>query len=238
MGRFDGKIALVTGAASGIGAATAELFRREGATVVGVDLTGDGTDVLLGDVTDPVSVEGFVAEAVARHGGIDVLANVAGIIRMARIEDISLSAWQAHLAVNLTGPFLVSQAALPHLLDRRGSIVNVASIAGVKGQAYSAAYCASKGGLVLLTKSLALELAGRGVRVNCVCPGGVDTPLIDGVVSTIPTDGDPRLMARLDSIIPRMVAPSEIAEAIAYLASDVAGMITGTALMIDGGTQS
>lgn len=236
--RFAGKVALVTGAASGIGAATAELFRQQGADVVGVDLAGDGVDVLRGDVTDPASVSAFVAEAAARHGGLDVVANVAGIVRFSKVEETTLADWQAHLAVNLTGPFLVSQAAIPHLAERRGNIVNVASIAGLKGQAYTAAYCASKGGLVLLTKSMALELVDRGVRVNCVCPGGVDTPLIGGVVSSIPADGDPRLMARLDSLIPRMVTPIEVAEAIAYLASDVASMVTGTALVIDGGTQS
>ena len=235
--RFAGKVALVTGAASGIGAATAELFRQQGADVVGVDLAGDGVDVLRGDVTDPASVSAFVAEASARHGGLDVVANVAGIVRFSKVEETTLADWQAHLAVNLTGPFLVSQAAIPHLAERRGNIVNVASIAGLKGQAYTAAYCASKGGLVLLTKSMALELVDRDVRVNCVCPGGVDTPLIGGVVSSIPADGDPRLMARLDSLIPRMVTPIEVAEAIAYLASDVASMVTGTALVIDGGTQ-
>ena len=116
--------------------------------------------------------------------------------------------------------------------------MNVASIAGVKGQAYTAAYCASKGGVVLLTKSLALELASRKVRVNCVCPGGVDTPLIVGAAAAIPPDAEPVLLDRLNSVIPGLVKPGEVAEAIAYLASDAARMITGTALMLDGGTQS
>ena len=238
MGRFDGKVALVTGAASGIGAATAELFATEGASVFGVDLAGDGDRVWPGDVTDPTSVQGFVAEAVTRYGGLDVVANVAGIVRFSHVEETTFDDWQRHLAVNLTGPFLVSQAAIPHLVERRGCIVNVASIAGVKGQAYTAAYCASKGGVVLLTKSMALELGPRKVRVNCVCPSGVDTPLIGGVAPTIPADADPKLLARLDGVLPRLARPEEIAEAIAYLASKAAQMITGTALMIDGGTQS
>lgn len=238
MHRFIDKVVLVTGAGSGIGAAAAELFRTEGAHVVGVDLTGDGEAVLAGDVTDPESVRAFVGETVRRHGGLDIVANVAGIVRFSRIEDTTLEDWQQHLAVNLTGPFLVSQAAVPHLVDGGGCIVNVASIAGLKGQPYTPGYSASKGGLVLLTKSMALELAGRAVRVNCVCPGGVDTPLISGVVNTIPADADPDLLTRLNSVIRRMVRPAEIAEAIAYLASDSAAMITGTALVIDGGTQS
>jgi NAD(P)-dependent dehydrogenase (short-subunit alcohol dehydrogenase family) len=238
MARFDGKIALVTGAASGIGAATAALLGQEGATVVGVDLAGDGAAILRADVTDPASVAEAVATAVERHGRLDVVVNCAGIFRFGRVEDVTLDEWQRHLAVNLTGPFLISQAAVPHLVETTGTIVSVASIAGVKGQAYTSAYCASKGGLVLFTKSLALELAPRGVRVNCVCPGGVDTPLIVGAFESMPTDGDTKLMARLDSVLPGLVAPGEVAEAIAYLASDAARMVTGTTLLLDGGTQS
>jgi meso-butanediol dehydrogenase / (S,S)-butanediol dehydrogenase / diacetyl reductase len=238
MARFEGKVALVTGASSGIGAATAGLLAAEGATVVGLDLAGDGEGVLRTDVTDPGSVAAAVDTVVERHGRLDLAVNCAGIMRFGRIEEIDVADWQRHLAVNLTGPFLVSQAAIPHLLETKGSIVSVASIAGVKGQAYTSAYCASKGGVVLFTKSLALELASRGVRVNCVCPGGVDTPLIMGALESMPADAERSLMARLDSVIPGMVQPTEVAEAIAYLASDAARMITGTALMLDGGTMS
>jgi meso-butanediol dehydrogenase/(S,S)-butanediol dehydrogenase/diacetyl reductase len=236
--RFDGKVVLVTGAASGIGAATAALFAAEGANVVGVDLSGDGDEILQGDVTDPASVEAFVGEAIVRHGGIDVLANVAGMVRFSHVEDTTLDDWHQHLAVNLTGPFMVSQAALPSLLERKGCIVNVASIAGLKGQAYTAAYSASKGGLVLLTKSMALELASRGVRVNAVCPSSVMTPLVRGVAESMPHDVDQKLMARLMSANDHWVTPEEIAEAIAYLSSPAARNITGTTLLIDGGTQS
>jgi NAD(P)-dependent dehydrogenase (short-subunit alcohol dehydrogenase family) len=235
--RFAGKVVLVTGAASGIGAATATMFREGGADVVGVDLSA-ADDVIAGDVTDPESVRSFVAEAVKRHGGIDVVANVAGIVRFAHVEDVTLDDWQQQLAVNLTGPFLVSQAALPSLVERRGCIVNVASIAGLRGQAYTAAYCASKGGLVMLTKSMALEFATRGVRVNAVCPSSVLTPMIQGVAPTIPADAEPKLMARLMAVNEGWVAPEEIAESIAYLASHAARSITGTTLLIDGGTQS
>jgi len=236
--RFEGKVVLVTGAASGIGKATAELFRAEGAEVVGVDLYGDGVDVLAGDVSDPDSVRQFVSAAVQKHGGIDVLANVAGIVNFSHVEETTLADWNRHISVNLTGPFLVSQAALPTLIERKGSICNVASIAGLKGQAYTAAYCASKGGLVLLTKSMALELASRGVRVNAVCPSSVMTPLVQGVAETMPKDIDPVLLGRLSNVLPQWVTPEEIAESIAYLSSHSARNITGTTLMIDGGTQS
>jgi len=237
MTRFEGRRALVTGAASGIGAATVALLRAEGAAVVGIDVRATD-EVRAGDVTDPESVRDFVATATAGLGGLDVLVNVAGVMHFSRVEDVTLDDWQRHLAVNLTGPFLVTQAAVPHLIASRGCIVTVASVAGLKGQAYTSAYSASKGGAVLFAKSLALELADRGVRVNCVCPGGVDTPLLGPAAASIPMDANPRLMDRLHSIIPDLVRPTEVAEAIAYLASDAARMITGTALVMDGGTQS
>lgn len=238
MSRFVDKVVLVTGAASGIGAATAQLFRDEGAKVVGIDVNAGGDDVLRGDVSDPDSVNSFVSAAVQRHGGIDVVANVAGMVRFSHVAQTAFDDWQRHLAVNLTGPFLVSQAALPTLTERKGCIVNVASIAGLRGQAYTAAYCASKGGLVLLTKSMGLELAATGVRVNAVCPSSVMTPMVHGVAETMPHDLDPKLMDRLMSPNGEWVTPEEIAEAIAYLASPAARNITGTTLLVDGGTQS
>ena len=167
-----------------------------------------------------------------------MVVNVAGIVRFTRIEHLELEDWQRHLAVNLTGPMLVSQAALPHLVASRGNIVTVASIAGLKGQAYTAAYSASKGGVVVLMKSLALELADRGVRVNCVCPGGVDTPMLGPVAASIPEGAAPKLLDRLQGVLPGLVRADEVAEAIAYLASDAARMVTGSALVIDGGTLS
>ncbi|MDX6198130.1 MAG: hypothetical protein QOJ79_1281 [Actinomycetota bacterium] len=230
--RFEGKVALVTGAASGIGAATAALLAAEGATVVRLDVQ-EVAGVVRCDVSDREQVRAAVADVVAEHGGIDVLANVAGLVRFGRFEDLSTADWQLQLDVNLSGPFHVSQAALPSLIDRKGCIVNVASIAGLKGQAYQVGYGASKAGLVMLTKGLAVELASKGVRVNCVCPGTVLTPLIVGVGESMPPDVDPVLMARLNGVLPGLIDASEVAGAIAYLASDAARSITGTALVVD-----
>jgi meso-butanediol dehydrogenase/(S,S)-butanediol dehydrogenase/diacetyl reductase len=231
--RFVDKRVLVTGAASGVGAATAALFTEEGATVVGLDVQ-EAPGIQQCDLTDSATVRALVVD----NGPFDVVLNIAGIVRLDHIADLTLESWQRQLDVNLTAPFVVSQAALPGLIERKGNIVNVASVAGLRGQAYSAAYCASKAGLVMLTKSMALELYETGVRVNCVCPGGVDTPLVHGVATTMPSDLDPKLMARLDNVIPRFAKPIEIAEAIAYLASRTARSITGSALVIDGGMLS
>jgi meso-butanediol dehydrogenase / (S,S)-butanediol dehydrogenase / diacetyl reductase len=232
--RFDGKRVLVTGAASGVGKATAALFAAKGASVYALDVT-EAPGVEVCDLTDSSRVRALVGAG----GSFDVVLNIAGIVRLDHFRDLSLETWQRHLDVNLTAPFVVTQAALPGLLERKGNVVNVASVAGLRGQAYSAAYCASKAGVVMLTKSLALELASSGVRVNCVCPGGINTPLLGGVAKTMPRDLDESLMARLyNPLPPGFAEPDEIAEAIAYLASDDARSITGTALSIDGGTLS
>jgi meso-butanediol dehydrogenase/(S,S)-butanediol dehydrogenase/diacetyl reductase len=238
MARYTDKVAFVTGAASGIGAAVAAKFAGEGATVVGVDIAGDGVQVLKCDVSSPESVQQAVAGALEQYGGIDVVVNAAGVMRFNHLSDVSFDEWQRHIAVNLTGPFLVSQAAMPSLRERKGNIVTIASNAGVEGQPYNAAYCASKGGVVLLMKALAVEMSRSGVRVNCICPGGVNTPLIAGAAASIPADADPILMSRLNSLIPRWIAPAEIAELIAFVASDAAASMTGAAIMIDGGGQS
>lgn len=228
--RFADKRVLVTGAASGIGAATAALFTREGAEVHAFDIA-DAPGVRYLDVRDSAAARA----AVASIGPLDVLANVAGLVRLRHTADVTLEEWQLQLDVNLTAPFVLSQAALPGLVETKGNIVNVASVAGLRGQAYSAAYCASKAGLVMLTKSLAQEFASRGVRVNCVCPGQVDTPLVAGVAKNFPAEVDFSLIQRLMNVGPTSSAPEEVAEAIAYLASAAARSVTGTALSIDGG---
>ena len=232
---FQGKRIFVTGAASGIGEATVELLAGQGAEVVGVDITAaDG--VLHCDVTDQGSVNAAMATAVERLGGLDVLCNVAGINQFSHFGDMSRDMWDRHLAVNLTGPMVVTQAALPHLRESTGNIVTVASISGIQGQPWNSAYCASKGGLLLLMKSLAVELAGDGIRVNCVCPGGVDTPLSAAAGETMPADVDFSLFDRMMGVLPGFMPPGDVASAIAYLASDAAASITGASLVIDRGT--
>lgn len=228
------RVAFVTGAASGIGAATATRLRSEGCTVVGFDRVG-GDGIIQGDVSDPDSIASAVAATVEHHGRIDIACNIAGVLRMAPLEEIDLDEWHQMIAVNLTGPFLVSRAVLPHLVQSSGCMVNVGSISGLHGQPYNAAYCASKGGIVQLTRSLAVEFANRGVRINCVCPGPVDTPMVRG--STVPSGDqiDPRALARMMPLVAGVIDPSEIAAAINYLASEDAVSITGSTLVIDRG---
>jgi len=237
----------VSGAGGGIGTATARALAAEGALVVCADLDlgaaersalaveADGGSAIATacDVTDPDAARAAVATAREGFGRLDLLVNVAGVGSLRPTVDVTLDEWNGTLAVNLTGTFLMCQAAIPALVASGGAIVNVASVAGVRAVPYSAAYCASKGGVVLLTKSLAVELGGSGVRVNCVCPSSVDTGFLDDFAFTDAIDQS--LFARGASVLSGRMAPAVVAAAIVYLASDDAAMITGTALMLDGG---
>ena len=247
--RFEGMAALVTGAASGIGRATAKLLAGEGARVacadIGEEKLAEATEVIREgggeaiaialDVADSDSCNAAVARCIDEWGGLGVLANVAGVLKLEHADQLSDEDWTRVIGINLSGTFFMSRAAIPHLLDGGGSIVNVASLAGLKGQAYGSAYCASKAGVVALTRVMAVEYAKRGLRVNCVCPGGVETPLIAGFAG--PEGFDPDLIHRL-SLVPGLTAAEEIAEAIAYLASPAAISINGVALPIDFGTHA
>ena len=230
MSRFDGKVALVSGASGGIGRATVKRLAGEGATVVGADVSGSD---LRCDVTDPMSCTDAVAGVLDRHGRLDILANIAGVGGFKPTPQVTIDEWRRVLDVNLTGTFLMCQAAIDALRSTNGSIVNMASIAGVRAVPYNAAYCASKGGVVMLTKSLAIELAKDGVRVNAICPSAVDTPFLQNFQFT--DEIDLSLFARGASALGRTMAPSEVAAAVAYLASDDAANITGVALVLDGG---
>lgn len=229
---------VITGAASGIGHATAAAFRDLGDAVFGLDVAPtvpDGVTYVECDVSSKAAVDAAVARC-AETGRIDVLANVAGVVQFGHVADITEAEWDRVHAIDLKGPFLTVQAALPHLLASRGCVVNVSSVAGNKPQPYAAAYAAAKGGLTMLTRSLALELSPHGVRVNAVCPGTVDTPIVSHVASIFPPDLDARVADRLLMMLPGpAITPAELASSIVYLASDAARMVTGTVLAFDGG---
>src|SRR5690242_5822241 len=191
----DQRVVVITGAASGIGFATAELFRDAGDVVFGLDIAAtvpEGVTYVECNVADRASVDAAI-DVCAQHGRIDVLANVAGVVQFGRFDQITEADWDRVHAVDLKGPFLMMQAALPHLRACRGNIVNVSSVAGNKPQGYTTAYSAAKGGLTMLTRSLALELAPERIRVNAICPGTVDTPIVSQVAEMFPPDLDPRV---------------------------------------------
>jgi NAD(P)-dependent dehydrogenase (short-subunit alcohol dehydrogenase family) len=245
-GRLSGKVALITGAGSGIGAETARLFDREGAFVIAVgdhrenieavaaQLTGDSA-AIVADVSDPDAVTRMAAEAIWQFGRIDVLVNNAGIIYSNDIVSTEPDDWDHVFAVNVRGVYLCTRAVLPGMLDRgAGSIVNIGSVAGLVGLQRRAAYCASKGAIIALTRQLAVEYAGSGVRCNCICPGTIDTPMIVTAISLAP---DPAAFrAELDARQPlgRLGQPDDIAQSILYLASDESSFVTGAALVVDG----
>lgn len=242
MNRYRGRAALVTGAGSGIGRATAVLLAAEGARVACLDSGDNDTAATIGpaaldlraDIRDESAVRAAVARTAAWAGRLDLLANVAGVASYAHTTEVTLAEWERLIGVNLTGTFLVTREAMPHLLASRGAVVNVASLAGVRGFQYSAGYSAAKGGVVALTRALAVEYARAGVRVACVCPGAVDTPLRNGLAPV--SDPDPVLLARARGLTdPPVAQPEEIAESIAFLGSAAARFATGAVLQVDGG---
>jgi NAD(P)-dependent dehydrogenase (short-subunit alcohol dehydrogenase family) len=232
------RVVVITGAASGIGYATAELFRDLGDTVFGLDIRDtvpDGVTYVDCNVGDKAAVDAAIGTS-AVHGRIDVLANVAGIVQFGRIETVTEDEWDRVHAVDLKGPFFLIQAALPHLRACGGTIVNVSSVAGNVAQPYATAYAAAKGGLTQLTKALALELSPEGIRVNAICPGTVDTPIVEQVFHKLTDDLDSRVADRLMMMLPGgAIKPAEIGETIVWLASPAARMITGAVIAHDGG---
>jgi NAD(P)-dependent dehydrogenase (short-subunit alcohol dehydrogenase family) len=246
------RVALITGGASGIGRATAERLGRDGALLVLADIDGAGLDRAVGELGGPDRALGAVtdvrlfgdcsraiAATVERFGRLDILVNSAGVWVEGPTDTMTEADWDRVIDVNLKGTFAMCRHAIPALEATRGCIVNVSSDAGLWGNKGAAIYCASKGGVTVLSKALAVELASRGVRVNAVCPGDVDSPMIRYQAETF-GGGDPEgyladLLAAYPQTPPRFIRPDEVAELIAYLCSDRAAPITGAAISIDFG---
>ena len=256
--RLKEKVALVTGAASGIGRATAMLFGQEGAKVMCADVNGEGAERVANQIADSggeaasvkadvsreAEVQGMIKETVERWGRIDILYNNAGIGTGGPVTQVQEEEWDRTIDTNLKGVFLGCKHAIPEMLKQGGGvIVNTASDAGLRGTAWLSAYCASKGGVVLLTKSLAVEWAQQGIRVNCVCPGVIRTPILDPFIERgreLFGDSPEEAWERLAQVHPigRVGEPEEVARAVLFLASDDASFITGVALPVDGGLEA
>jgi len=237
MGRLSGKVAIVTGAASGIGKATLELFRSEGATVVGADVD-DGADVIV-DAGSEEYVRKFVNEVASEHGGLDIFFANAGISGgWATISEQTAADWAEILRVNLIGPFLAIKHAAP-LMNLRGggSIICTASVAGLRSGAGGAAYSASKAGVINLVQTACQQLAGSGIRVNAICPGLIETGMTKPMYDMARDRGQESRIGELNPL-KRGGEPDEIAQAALFLASDESSYVNGAALVVDGGLSS
>ncbi len=246
---FEGRRVLVTGGSRGIGRATAQAFREAGAQVAvngrtaestadGIAAMGDdGLIAAPGDIGTVAGCEAVVGVALEAFGGLDVLVNSAGVAKARSIETCDEAFWDEVMDINLKGTFFCIRAAAAALRESHGSIVNVASTSGLSGDANLSTYCASKGGVVLLTKALSAEFAPE-VRVNCVCPGWVDTDMAKVYINNSDDPAAARAAIDADSPMGRIARPDEIAASILYLASDAAGIVTGVVLPIDGGSMA
>jgi NAD(P)-dependent dehydrogenase (short-subunit alcohol dehydrogenase family) len=242
MERFEGKIAIVTGAASGVGRATTHRLASEGATVFGVDMNEDGLretfstvesgQFHVADISKRDGAQSAVAACVQQFGAVHVLCNIAGVLRSHRLEDVTEDDVQFILGVNLCGTLWMIQAAMPHLLETSGSVVNIGSNAGIMGVAYQVAYSASKGAVIQLTRTLAMEFVKTGVRINCVAPGGIKTPMSRG--AQLPEDADWELIQPYIGFR-AMSKPEELAAVIAFVASDDASAMHGAIVSADSG---
>lgn len=248
--QLQGKTAVITGGASGIGRATALLFAREGAAVTIVDINqaagrevereisvaGGRAIFERADVTRAGDCLRVIERTVREFGGVDVLFNNAGIIRRASVTEISEDDWDAVMAVNVKSIFLLSREVIPIMAKAGGgSIVNTASGWGLAGGARAAAYCASKGAVVLLTKAMAIDHGGQKIRVNCICPGDTDTAMLRGEARQLGETENRFLSDAAKRPLGRVGTPGEIAQAALWLASDASSFVTGTALVVDGG---
>ena len=250
MGVLTGKRALITGGASGIGRATALLFAREGAAVAVADVDQANGEAVVReiveqggraifircDVTQAADCERAVAQTVGTLGGLDVLFNNAGIIRRAAVPETSEADWDRVMAVNVKSVFLLSKYAVPAMAQAGGgAIINTASGWGLVGGRKAAAYCASKGAVVLLTKAMALDHGEQNIRVNCICPGDTDTGMLRNEAQQLGEPYERFLVESAQRPLKRIGRPEEIAQAALYLASEASSFVTGTALVVDGG---
>jgi NAD(P)-dependent dehydrogenase (short-subunit alcohol dehydrogenase family) len=248
--KLKGSVAMITGAASGIGQATATLFAAEGARLVLTDINAEGlaaqATALRGhealsraaDVTQRVEVEAVVAAALECFGRIDILCNIAGRSGFGDVLETSEETWDDVFASNLKSVFLCSRAVLPGMIEREsGSIVNTGSVWGLAAGGRAAAYCASKGAILALTRSMAIDYARHRIRVNALCPGGVETPMLDRFADALPnlSPAAARNMLKQAHPLGRLAEPMEVARAALYLASDDSSFVTGSTLVIDGG---
>ena len=245
---FAGKVALVTGAARGLGLVTVKALLSRGASVVLVDIDGNALSAAMADldrasgqaiaVTANVARQAdcfaAVAKAIEAFGRLDVLANVAGILGMHHVRDVKEGEFERMLSVNVAGPFYLCQAAIPHLIESRGNIVNVASSGGVQGSAYIVPYTATKAALIQMTRSLAMEFMKEPIRINAVSPGPMLTGIADGL--DFPVDADPDLIARFAGIRHNELSTEGVAETILFLASDRAHTIHGANFIADKGS--
>jgi NAD(P)-dependent dehydrogenase (short-subunit alcohol dehydrogenase family) len=256
--KLKDKVSIVTGAASGIGKATAINFAREGAPVMCADVNAEGAEATARQIADTGGqaasiranvakeddVKEMVAQTVGRWGRLDVLFNNAGIGIGMPVTQMPVEEWDRLMGINLRGVFLGCKHAIPEMLKNGGgSIVSTASDAGLRGSAFLSAYCASKAGVILLTKSLAVEWGGQGIRINCVCPGVIQTPILDPLIamSQQTTGATPdQQWKRMGDMHPigRVGQPEEVAKAVTFLASNEASFITGIAMPVDGGLEA
>jgi NAD(P)-dependent dehydrogenase (short-subunit alcohol dehydrogenase family) len=248
MGRLEGSVAWITGAASGIGLACARRFAEEGATVVGFDLqpcpeadwkpvaeAAQAASFELGDVRDEQAQRSAVEALVSAHGRLDVVVTAAGVAGGGPVHMVGSEDWDRVLDINLKGTFLSCKVALPQMLEQRsGSLITVASVEGLEAAEGGSAYNASKGGVVLLTRNLAIDYGRIGIRANCICPGFIDTPLFRSVMMN-PGMEDVAEATRLQHKLARFGTPDEIAGAALFFASDDSSFVSGQALAVDGG---